>query len=196
MEIEQTNHQDVAEPDQMASGVAGTGQKNATETGIDEHETREFSSLTGFDRILQGPEDPDGFSCAMAFGQTSGTAQTPEAFTRELSPAPLKKRKKTLVIGMGVLYNGEIKPAVISNHTTAPLVQDKEEKSENVEEKSENVEEKSENVEEMSENVGEKLEDLILSLYEQQDRMVERATKKIDRLKSQLTALEEWRRSA
>jgi hypothetical protein len=28
MEIESTNHQDVAEPDQMASGVAGTGQEN------------------------------------------------------------------------------------------------------------------------------------------------------------------------
>ena len=98
MEIEQTNHQDVAEPDQMASGVAGTGQKNATETGIDEHETGEtngeFSSLTGFYRILQGPEDPDGFSCAMAFGQTAGTAQDPAAFTRKISPASLKKNRK------------------------------------------------------------------------------------------------------
>jgi len=105
------------------------------------------------------------------------------AFMRELSTASLKKsRKNKLVIGMGVLYNGEIKPAVNRSHTTAPVVQDKEDKSENVEE--------------MSEDVGEKLEDLIISLYEQQDRMVERATKKIDRLKSQLTALEEWRRSA
>jgi hypothetical protein len=182
MEIEQTNHQDVAEPDQMASGVAGTGQKNATETGIDEHETREFSSLTGFDSILQEPENPDGFSCAMAFGQIAGTAQNPASFTRELSTAPRKKRKKTLVIGMGVLFNGEIKPAVNRSNSTAPVVQDKEDKSENVEE--------------MSEDVGEKLEDLIISLYEQQDRMVERATKKIDRLKSQVTALEEWRRSA
>lgn len=179
MEIEQTNHQDVAEPDQMASGVAGTGQKNATETGIDEHETGEnngeFSSLTGFDRILQGPEDPDGFSCAMAFGQTAGTAQDPAAFTREISPASLKKsRKNTLVIGMGVLYNGEIKPVVYKNHTTAPAIQDMEEKLEDFKEKS---------------------EDLIISLYEQQDRMVERATKKIDRLNSQLTALKEQRRS-
>lgn len=183
MEIEQTKHQDVAEPDQMASGVAGTGQKNATEMGIDEHETREFSSLTGFDSILQEPENPDGFSCAMAFGQIAGTTQNPAVFTRELSTASLKKsRKNKLVIGMGVLYNGEIKPSVNRSHTIAPGIQDKEDKSENVEE--------------MSENVGEKLEDLIISLYEQQDRMVERATKKIDRLKSQLTALEEWRRSA
>ena len=179
MEIEQTNHQDVAEPDQMASGVAGTGQKNATETGIDEHETGEtngeFSSLTGFYRILQGPEDPDGFSCAMAFGQTAGTAQDPAAFTRKISPASLKKnRKNKLVIGMGILYNGEIKPVVYKNHTTAPAIQDMEEKLE---------------------DFGEKSEDLIISLYEQQDRMVERATKKIDRLKSQLTALEEQRRS-
>ena len=186
MEIDQTNHQDVAEPDQMASGVAGTGQKNATETGIDEHETGEtngeFSSLTGFYRILQGPEDPDGFSCAMAFGQTAGTAQDPAAFTRKISPASLKKnRKNKLVIGMGILYNGEIKPVVYKNHTTAPAIQDMEETSENVEEK--------------LEIFGEMLEDLIISLYEQQDRMVERATKKIDRLNSRLTALEEWRRS-
>ena len=185
MEIEQTNHQDVAEPGQITSGVTGTGQKNETETGIKEHQTGEnngeFSSLTGFDRILQGPEDPDGFSCAMAFGQTAGTAQNPAVFTRELSTASLKKsRKNKLVIGMGVLYNGEIKPAVNRSHTTAPVVQDKEDKSENVEE--------------MSEDVGEKLEDLIISLYEQQDRMVERATKKIDRLNSRLTALEEQRR--
>lgn len=185
MEIESTNHQDVAEPGQIMSGVTGTGQKNETETGIKEHQTGEnngeFSSLTGFDRILQGSEDPDGFSCAIACGQTAGTAQNPAAFTREISTDLLKKRRKTLVIGMGVLYNGEIKPAVISNHTPAPAVQDKDEKSENVEE--------------MSEDVGEKVEDLIISLYEQQDRMVERATKKIDRLNSRLTALKEQRRS-
>jgi polyhydroxyalkanoate synthesis regulator phasin len=186
MEIEQTNHQDVAEPGQITSGVTGTGQKNETETGIKEHQTGEnngeFSSLTGFDRILQGPEDPDGFSCSMAFGQTAGTAQNPAAFMREISTASLKKsRKNKLVIGMGVLYNGEIKPVVNKNHTTAPAFQD--------------VEEKSEDVGEMSEDVEEKLEDLIISLYEQQDRMVERATKKIDRLNSRLTALEEQRRS-
>jgi len=185
MEIESTNHQDVAEPGQITSGVTGTGQKNETETGIKEHQTGEIngevSSLTGFDRILQGPEDPDGFSCAMACGQTTGTAQNLAAFTRELSTALLKKRKKTFVIGMGVLYNGEIKPAIISNHTPAPAVQDKDKKSEDVEE--------------ISEDAGEKVEDLIISLYEQQDRMVERATKKIDRLHSQLTALKEQRRS-
>ena len=167
MEIESTNHQDVAEPDQMASGVAGTGQKNETETGIDEHETREFSLLTGFECILHEPENPDGFSCSLAIGQIAGTTLNPAALTRELSPASLKKsRKNKLVIGMGVLYNGEIKPAVNRSYTTAPVVQD----------------------------VEEKLEDLFISLYEQQDRMLERATKKIDRLNSQLTALEKQRR--
>jgi hypothetical protein len=34
MEIELTNHQDVAEPDQIASGMAGTGQENRNKTGI------------------------------------------------------------------------------------------------------------------------------------------------------------------
>jgi len=34
MEIELTNHQDVADPDQIASGVAGTGQENRNTTGI------------------------------------------------------------------------------------------------------------------------------------------------------------------
>lgn len=34
MEIESTNHQDVAEPDGIASGTAGTGQENGNTTGI------------------------------------------------------------------------------------------------------------------------------------------------------------------
>jgi hypothetical protein len=34
MEIESINHQDVAEPDQIASGMAGTGQENRNTTGI------------------------------------------------------------------------------------------------------------------------------------------------------------------
>ncbi len=38
MEIALINLQDVAEPDQAASGVAGTGQKNDKKTGIVEHE--------------------------------------------------------------------------------------------------------------------------------------------------------------
>ncbi len=37
MEIALINRQDVAEPDQTASGVAGTGQKNVRKTGIVEH---------------------------------------------------------------------------------------------------------------------------------------------------------------
>jgi hypothetical protein len=36
MEIESKDHQDVAEPDQIASGVAGTGQENRNKTGIAE----------------------------------------------------------------------------------------------------------------------------------------------------------------
>jgi hypothetical protein len=36
MEIELTNHQDVAEPDQIASGMAGTGQENRNKKEISE----------------------------------------------------------------------------------------------------------------------------------------------------------------
>jgi len=36
MEIELTNHQDVADPDQMASGMAGTGQENRNKKEISE----------------------------------------------------------------------------------------------------------------------------------------------------------------
>ncbi|MDO9036311.1 MAG: hypothetical protein Q7U51_14065 [Methanoregula sp.] len=166
MEIESTNYQ----------CVAGTGQKNAT--GINKHQTgenrEEFFSLTGFDSILKAPENPYGFSCSLAIGQIAGTTLKPAAFTQEIYRASLKKSQKTLVIGMGVLYNGEIRPVVNRNYTTAPAIQDAEEKSE---------------------DVGEKSEDLIISLYEKQDRMVERATKKIDRLNSRLTALKEHRRS-
>jgi len=34
MEIELTNHQDVADPDQIASGVAGTGQENEKKVSV------------------------------------------------------------------------------------------------------------------------------------------------------------------
>jgi len=166
MEIESTNYQ----------CVAGTGQKNAR--GINKHQTGEnmgvFFSLTGFDSTFKGPENPDGFSCSLACVQISGTTLKPAAFTQELYRPSLKKSQKTLVIGMGVLYNGEITPVVNRNYTNAPAIQDAEEKSE---------------------DVGEQFEDLIISLYEQQDRMVERVTKKIDRLNSQLTALKEQGRS-
>lgn len=163
MEIESINHQD----------VAGIGQKNAAETGINKHRTGEnigeFSSLMGFDRILQGPGDPDGFSCSLAFGQIAGTTKNPAAFAPELCPASLKKcRKNTLVIGMGVLYNGEISPVNNRNNKTTPSDPEAEEK----------------------------VEDLIISLIEQQDRIGERVTKKIDRLDHRLTVIEERRRSA
>ena len=36
MEIESINHQDVAEPDQIASGMAGTGQENRNKKEISE----------------------------------------------------------------------------------------------------------------------------------------------------------------
>lgn len=173
MEIGSTNHHGLAEPDLVTSGVAGTGQKNETEREINKHQTvkntGEFSSLTGFDSILQGPGDPDGFSCSLAFGQIAGTTKNPVSFAPELCPASLKKcRKKTLVIGMGVLYNGEITPLNTRNNTTSPADPDAEVK----------------------------VEELIIPLIDQQDMIAERFTKKIDRLDRMLTVIEERRRSA
>ncbi|MDO9034156.1 MAG: hypothetical protein Q7U51_03010 [Methanoregula sp.] len=108
-----------------------------------------------------------GFSCSLAFGQISGTTKNPAAFAPELHRPSLKKSQMTLVIGMGVLYNGEITPVVNRNYTTAPADPDAEEKA----------------------------EDLIISLYGPQVQIAERVTKKIERLDRRLTVFEEQRRS-
>ena len=82
MEIELTNHQDVADPDQMASGVAGTGQENRNKKEISE-------KLLGNDTPHNNSKNSDEFFSSSGF---SGTHQN--------------GRRNREIIGLGVLFNG------------------------------------------------------------------------------------------
>ena len=53
MEVESTNHEDVAEPDQVVSGTAGTGQKHGIETG-NAGKNEEKSPHVTHDRVVIG----------------------------------------------------------------------------------------------------------------------------------------------
>jgi len=75
MEIESINHQDVAEPDQIASGMAGTGQENRNKTGITgkpeanipQKNCRENREIIGLGVLYNGPMNagriPDTSHC-------------------------------------------------------------------------------------------------------------------------------------
>ena len=100
MENESTNHQDVADPDQMASGVAGTGHEYPNKNGITgKHEgnssqrrsknSDEFFSSSRFTGTFQTSKNSDEF---FSSSRLSGTFQT--------------GKTKREIIGLGVLYNG------------------------------------------------------------------------------------------
>ena len=122
MEVESTNHEDVAEPGQVVSGTAGTGQTYGIET------------------------------------QNAGK-------TEEKRPHVTHER---VIIGLGVLYNGEIPPRTIRDRAQDPVT---------------------------SPEVAESTGDLIFSLFDREDRIRERIQKKIDRLDQRITKLEDRRRS-
>jgi len=135
MEIELTNHQDVAEPDQVASGVAGTGLKNGMETGIVRYatikDTEEFFSDEGVGRLRHAAENREGFSVppgslelriypqgSIAIGGNTRNPRGSGEITGTPKDNPVvlpvlreKVRKDRIVIGMGVLHNGEMRSA-------------------------------------------------------------------------------------
>ena len=82
MEIESINHQDVAEPDQIASGMAGTGQENRNKKEISE-------KLLGNDTPHNNSKNSDEFFSSSGF---SGT--------------PQNGKRNRVIIGLGVLFNG------------------------------------------------------------------------------------------
>ena len=96
MEIELTNHQDVAEPDLFASGMAGTGQENRNKTGI-------TGKLLGNDTPHNNSKNSDGFFSSSRFPGTFQTGKT-----------------KREIIGLGVLYNGPMNAGKIpdTSHCT------------------------------------------------------------------------------
>ena len=82
MEIESTNHQDVADPDQMASGVAGTGHEYQNKNGI-------TGKQLGNDTPHNNSKKSDDFFSSSGF---SGT--------------PQNGKRNREIIGLGVLFNG------------------------------------------------------------------------------------------
>ena len=114
MEIELTNHQDVADPDQMASGVAGTGHEYQNKNGITgksegnssqriSKNSVEFFSSSGSLRPSQTSKSSDELFSSSKY---SGTFQT--------------GKTKREIIGLGVLYNGTTNPAKIPDNANFP----------------------------------------------------------------------------
>jgi len=82
MEIESINHQDVAEPDQIASGMAGTGQENRNKKEIS-------GKLLGNDTPHNNSKNSDEFFSSSGFPGT-----------------PQNGKRNRVIIGLGVLFNG------------------------------------------------------------------------------------------
>jgi len=95
MEIELTNHQDVADPDQIASGVAGTGHEYQNKNGITGKQGRNSSQRKS--------KNSDEF---FSSSRLAGTFQT--------------GKTKREIIGCGVLANGTTNPAMIPDNTNSP----------------------------------------------------------------------------
>jgi hypothetical protein len=95
MEIESKDHQDVAEPDQMASGLAGTG-----------HEYQNKNGTTGKHKGNSSQRRSKNSDEFFSSSRLPGTFQT--------------GKTKREIIGLGVLYNGTTNPAMIPDNTNSP----------------------------------------------------------------------------
>jgi hypothetical protein len=95
MEIESTNHQDVAEPDLTASGVAGTG-----------HEYRNKNGITGKHDGNSSQRKLKNSNEFLSSSRLTGTFQT-------------GKRNRE-IIGFGVLFNETTSPAKIPDNANSP----------------------------------------------------------------------------
>ena len=100
MEIELTNHQDVADPDQIASGVAGTGHEYQNKNGITGKPEGNSSQ-----RISKNSVEFFSSSESLRPSQTSKSSD--ELFSSSKYSGTFQTGKtKREIIGLGVLYNG------------------------------------------------------------------------------------------
>ena len=100
MEIELTNHQDVADPDQIASGMAGTGHEYQNKNGITGKSEGNSSQ-----RISKNSVEFFSSSGSLRPSQTSKSSV--EFFSSSRFPGTFQTGKtKREIIGLGVLYNG------------------------------------------------------------------------------------------
>jgi len=179
MEIESTNHQDVAEPDQIASGMAGTGHeyqnKNGTTVKQEGNSSQrrsknsdEFFFSSRFLHTSQKSKNSDEFFFSSRFLHTSQKSKnSDEFFSSSRLPGTFQTGKtKREIIGLGVLYNGMTNPAIIPDNTNSPGT---------------------DSCSDPPESAG----DLIFYLYERQERIADRLNKKIERLGRRLTTIEE-----
>ena len=114
MEIELTNHQDVAEPDQIASGMAGTGHEYQNKNGITGKQERNSSQ-----RISKSSVEVFSSSGSLRPSQTSKSSD--ELFSSSKYSGTFQTGKtKREIIGLGVLYNGTTNPAKIPDNANFP----------------------------------------------------------------------------
>ena len=184
MEIELTNHQDVADPDQIASGVAGTGHEYQNRNGItgkqlgndtphnNSKNSDEFFSSSGSLRPSQTSKSSDEFFSSSGSLRPSQTSKSSDEFLSFLRfPEIAQTAKRNLeIIGLGVLYNGTTNPAKIPDNVNSPGT---------------------DSCSDPPESAG----DLIFCLYERQERVADRLNRKIERLGRRLTKIEERGRS-
>ena len=114
MEIESTNHQDVAEPDQIASGMAGTGHEYQNKNGTTVKQEGNSSQRRS--------KNSDEFFFSSRFLHTSQKSKnSDEFFSSSRLPGTFQTGKtKREIIGLGVLYNGMTNPAIIPDNTNSP----------------------------------------------------------------------------
>jgi len=165
MEIELTNHQDVADPDQIASGVAGTGHEYQNKNGI-------TGKLLGNDTPHNNSKNSDEFFSSSGSLRPSQTSKNSDEFfsSSGFFGTPQNGKRNRVIIGLGVLFNGPMNAGRIpdTGHSAGKYV---------------------------PEDPPESHGDLIFSLYERQERIADRLNKKIARLDRRLTTIEERRRT-
>ena len=114
MEIELTNHQDVADPDQMASGVAGTGHEYQNKNGITgKHEWNSSQRIS--------KNSVEFFSSSGSLRPSQTSKSSVELFSSSKYSGTFQTGKtKREIIGLGVLYNGTTNPAKIPDNPNTP----------------------------------------------------------------------------
>jgi len=202
MEIELTNHQDVADPDQIASGMAGTGHEYQNKNGITgksegnssqriSKNSVEFFSSSGSLRPSQTSKSSDEFFSSSGSLRPSQTSKNSVEFfssSGSLRPSQTSKSSDEFLsslrfpeIAHTAKRNREIIGlGVLYNGTMNPAKIPDNANSPGTDSCSD-----------PPENAG----DLIFNLYERQERLAERLNKKIERLDRRLTTIEERGRS-
>lgn len=102
MEIALINRQDVAEPDQVSSGVAGTGQKNGKNTGIVEHEMERDAVnriVLGMGVLHNGRTTPSAPGAVPASCPGPGVICYRTKALKDPSPDPCKRSKNSFFSG-------------------------------------------------------------------------------------------------